>query len=134
MWPDRHTGENEGILCRGQDPNPEPPADEARCYLLHVVLTDIHDVCRPVCFKWLGVWRRGNSRVSVVIRTSDRPFSTWAFFSQRQSSLCMKLNTDLHLISRLRMSIAVRQVSHVPSCHVQRQPYLHILRDLERFA
>jgi hypothetical protein len=58
--------------------------------------------------------------VSVVIRTSDRPFSTRAFFPQRQSSLCMKLNTDLHLISRLRMSIALRPVSHVPSCHVQR--------------
>jgi len=63
MWPDRHTGENKGIRCRDHDPNPEPPAYVARCYPLHVVLTDIHDVYRPVCFKWLGVWRRGKSRV-----------------------------------------------------------------------
>ena len=131
MWPDRHTGENEGIRC-GQDPNPEPPAYEARCYPLHVVLTDIHDVCHPVCFKWLGVWRRGKSHVSTIIRTSDRPFSTWAFFPRDKAPLCMKLNTDLHLIWRLRMGIDLLLISHVPSCHVQGNLYLHILRDLER--
>jgi hypothetical protein len=46
------------------------------------------------------------------------------FFPERQSFLCTKLSTDLYLISRLRMTIALLPVSSVPSCHVQGHLYL----------
>jgi hypothetical protein len=67
-----------------------------------------------------------NVQISPFTHPPSYLLGTRGFFPMHKTARCMKLTSDLNLLSLLRMSRAMPPLPHVLSWHVQGQLYLHM--------